>query len=118
MDVVKDVRPRARDLRALGFRLAIDDLGAGYAGLTSFATLEPEIVKLDMSLVRDVHAEPIKERLVESIVSLCRGLSMKVVAEGIETVEELDAVRRLGCDYGQGYCLARPSAIFELLDRE
>ena len=116
IDSVKDVRPRARDLRALGFRLAVDDLGAGYAGLMSFATLEPEIVKLDMSLVRNVHAEPIKERLVESIVSLCRSLDMKVVAEGIETTEELECLRRLGCDYGQGFGLARPAPGFECPD--
>ncbi len=113
LEKVTDVRVRINDLRRLGFQLAVDDLGAGYAGLTSFAVLEPEVVKLDMSLVRDVHTQPVKQRLIESIVGLCRSLSMRIVAEGIETPEELAMIRRLGCDFGQGYVFARPTPGFE-----
>jgi len=104
------VASRVRELRDMGFRVAIDDLGAGYAGLTSLARLEPEVVKLDMSLVRGLHAHPTRRRLVESIAGVCRQLGMKVVSEGVETVEERDALMGLGCDLAQGYYFARPAA--------
>ena len=109
LDEVKDVRRRTGDLRALGFQLAIDDLGAGYAGLTSFATLEPEIVKLDMSLVRGIETSPVKSHIVERVTALCRELGMRVVAEGIETSQELGRLVGIGCDYFQGYLFGRPS---------
>jgi len=112
LDDVKDVRARIAALRDLGYRIAVDDLGAGYAGLTSFANLEPEIVKLDMSLVRNVHQEPTKQRLIRSMVSLCREMSIQVVAEGVETVEERDVVVDLGCDLLQGYLFAKPGKPF------
>jgi EAL domain-containing protein (putative c-di-GMP-specific phosphodiesterase class I) len=106
------VRERAARLRALGYRLAIDDLGAGYAGLSSFTTLEPEVCKLDMSLVRDVDTLPKRRRLVESMTSLCRDLEIKVVAEGVETRGELETLRAIGCDFFQGYLLAKPGPPF------
>lgn len=112
LDEVADVRSRIGALRAMGFRIAIDDLGAGYAGLTSFASLEPEFVKIDMSLVRGVDANPTKQKLVGSVVSLCRDLGMQVIAEGVETVAERDALVGLGCDLLQGYLLARPGKPF------
>jgi EAL domain-containing protein (putative c-di-GMP-specific phosphodiesterase class I)/CheY-like chemotaxis protein len=110
LDTVADAPRRARALRDAGFRLAVDDLGAGYAGLTTFATLEPELVKLDMSLVRGCHESVTRQRIVSSVVTLAREMSMRVVAEGIETDGELACVRRLGCDLLQGFRLARPSA--------
>jgi EAL domain-containing protein (putative c-di-GMP-specific phosphodiesterase class I)/CheY-like chemotaxis protein len=112
LDEVKDVRAKIVDLRRMGFRLAIDDLGAGYAGLTSFATLEPEFVKLDMSLVRDVDKNPMKEKLVRSMTLLCKDLGMMVVAEGVETQSERDLLVALGCDLLQGYLLAKPGRPF------
>jgi EAL domain-containing protein (putative c-di-GMP-specific phosphodiesterase class I) len=116
IDDVKDIQARVLRLRRLGFRIAIDDLGAGYAGLSSFAALEPEIVKLDMSLVRDVHKSAIRQRLVESMTSLCKEMSMQVVAEGIELREELESVRRSGCDLLQGYLFAKPGPPFPHAD--
>ena len=107
---VNDARGRAADLRRRGFRIAIDDLGAGYAGLTSFATFEPEIVKLDMSLVRGIGASAVKRVIVGRIAGLCRDLKMRVVAEGIETEDELACMIELGCEYLQGYLLGRPEA--------
>ncbi len=115
LDEVLDVRSRIAALRALGFRIAIDDLGAGYAGLTSFASLEPEFVKIDMSLVRGVDASTTKQKLVRSVVSLCGDLGMQVIAEGVETVAERDALLSLGCDLLQGYLLARPGKPFPAL---
>jgi EAL domain-containing protein (putative c-di-GMP-specific phosphodiesterase class I) len=112
LDGVKDVGATIAELRGLGFRIAIDDLGAGYAGLTSFATLQPEFVKLDMSLIRDVDKSAVKEKLVRSMTTLCRDLAMSVVAEGIETIEEREALVHAGVDLLQGYLLARPGKPF------
>jgi EAL domain-containing protein (putative c-di-GMP-specific phosphodiesterase class I) len=112
IDDVKDIQVRVAALRRLGFRIAIDDLGAGYAGLSSFAALEPEIVKLDMSLVRDVHKSEIRQRLIVSMTTLCKEMNMRVVAEGVEHAEESAIVRRAGCDLIQGYLYARPGAPF------
>jgi EAL domain-containing protein (putative c-di-GMP-specific phosphodiesterase class I) len=110
LEGVDALRSRVRSLKELGYRLAVDDLGAGYAGLTSFATLEPEVVKLDRSLVVGVDKEPIQRRLITSIVGLCRDLGSKVVAEGVETASERDALAELGCDLLQGYLFGRPGA--------
>jgi EAL domain-containing protein (putative c-di-GMP-specific phosphodiesterase class I) len=109
---VKDLRARIATLREMGFRIAVDDLGAGYAGLTSFALLEPEIVKLDMSLVRDVHLNSTKQKLVRSMTALARDMGMMVVGEGVETMEERQALEALGCDLLQGYLFAKPSKPF------
>lgn len=112
VDGIKDVKARIARLRGLGFRIAIDDLGAGYAGLSSFALLEPEVIKLDMSLVRDVHTSEIRRRLVESMTSVSKDLGMRVVAEGVETAEELACLQRCGCELAQGYLFAKPGPPF------
>ena len=112
LDGVTDVRAKIAELRRMGFRIAIDDLGAGYAGLTSFATLEPDIVKLDMSLVRDVDTNRQKEKVVRSITALCKELGILVVAEGVETVGERETLVSIGCDLLQGYLLAKPGRPF------
>lgn len=109
LDEISNVRRRASDLRRGGYRLAVDDLGAGYAGLASFANLEPEIVKLDMSLIRDIDTSEVRGRIVHRMTDLCRDLGMKVVAEGIETTRELIRIREVGCDFAQGYLFGRPS---------
>ncbi len=112
LDGVKDARGRVQRLKDRGFRIAIDDLGAGYAGLASFAVLEPDLVKIDMSLVRNVHLEPAKRKLVRAIVSLSADLGMAVVAEGVETPEERDVLIDQGCDLLQGFYFARPGPAF------
>jgi EAL domain-containing protein (putative c-di-GMP-specific phosphodiesterase class I)/CheY-like chemotaxis protein len=112
LEDVRDVRARVARLRELGFRIAIDDLGAGYAGLTSFAQLHPEAVKIDMSLIRHVHREPTKQKLVRSVTALCGEMQMQVIAEGVETAEERDRLVALGCDLLQGYLFARPGPAF------
>jgi EAL domain-containing protein (putative c-di-GMP-specific phosphodiesterase class I)/ActR/RegA family two-component response regulator len=115
LHTVRDVHARVARLRHMGFRIAVDDLGAGYAGLTSFAQLEPEVVKLDMSLVRGIHAQPTKQTLVRTMIAMCRELGMQVVAEGIETREERDAVADAGCDLLQGYLFAKPGNAFPVV---
>jgi EAL domain-containing protein (putative c-di-GMP-specific phosphodiesterase class I) len=112
LEKVTDVTAKLAELRRMGFRIAIDDLGAGYAGLTSFATLEPEFVKLDMSLVRDIDRNHTKEAVVRSMASVCKELGMQVVAEGVETAEECELLVALGCDFLQGYFLAKPGRPF------
>jgi EAL domain-containing protein (putative c-di-GMP-specific phosphodiesterase class I) len=108
LEEIKDVAARVGRLRSLGYRIAVDDLGAGYAGLTSFAHLEPEVVKVDMSLIRGIDQSPMKQKLLGSIVSLCRDLGIEIIAEGIETTAERDALVRVGGDLCQGYLFARP----------
>ncbi len=112
VDSVNDLRNRVAKVRETGYRVAVDDLGAGYAGLTSFALLEPDIVKIDMSLVRDVDTSAVKQRLILSITRLCRDMGIEVVGEGVETVAERDMLIQLGCDLLQGYCFAKPSEPF------
>jgi EAL domain-containing protein (putative c-di-GMP-specific phosphodiesterase class I) len=112
IEEVNDVERRVSRLRELGFRIAVDDLGAGYAGLSSFALLEPEIVKLDVSLLRDIDQSPVKQKLVASMTALCKDMGFLVVAEGIETPAERDCVVALGCDLLQGFLFARPGRPF------
>jgi EAL domain-containing protein (putative c-di-GMP-specific phosphodiesterase class I) len=110
---VKNVAECVAKLKALGFQVAIDDLGAGYAGLTSFTQLEPEVAKLDMSLVRGIDSDSRRQSIVRSIKSLCDELGMMVIAEGVETPSERDMLVALGCDLLQGYLFARPGRNFE-----
>lgn len=112
LDDVADLRERVAALRAAGYRIAIDDLGAGYSGLNTFATLRPEYVKLDMALVRSVDADPTKQRIARMLVELSTDLNISVVAEGVETRPELDHLVPFGCDLLQGYYFARPGAPF------
>jgi len=107
-----DVQERVGAVRKLGFRIAIDDLGAGYAGLSSFALLEPEIVKIDMTLTRNIDRSQVKQKLVGSLCGLCREMDMTVVTEGVESGDECDTLVNLGCDLLQGYRFARPGRPF------
>ncbi|MBI5487894.1 MAG: EAL domain-containing protein [Deltaproteobacteria bacterium] len=112
LDQVENPGRAVAALRERGFRIAVDDLGAGYAGLTSFTQLSPDVAKLDMSLVRGVDTDERRARVIGSITALCHELSVLVVAEGVETVAERDALLGLGCDLFQGYLFARPAAPF------
>jgi EAL domain-containing protein (putative c-di-GMP-specific phosphodiesterase class I)/CheY-like chemotaxis protein len=109
LEQIPDLRPRVSILRQYGFRMALDDIGAGYAGLSSFTLLDPDIVKLDNVLVHDVDSSPTKKRLVASMTRLCGDLGMQVVAEGVETAAERDVLAELGCDIMQGYLFAYPT---------
>jgi len=97
------------EVRGRGVYLVVDDLGAGYSNLKYIADLHPRIVKLDRELVAGLTKGTRLHKLVSAIVVLCRELGARVVAEGIETQEELFAVRDAGAHYGQGYLLARPA---------
>jgi EAL domain-containing protein (putative c-di-GMP-specific phosphodiesterase class I) len=109
LDDVQGLKARLTRLRELGFRVALDDLGEGYAGLSSLVRLAPEFVKIDMSLVRDVHKDDTRRRVIGSIVTLCRELGCAVIAEGVETIDERDALTHLGCELLQGFLFGRPT---------
>ena len=107
-----DLRYRVAELRELGFRIAIDDLGGGHARMGTFSPLDTDFVKLDMSLVRDVDKHQMKQRLIRSITDLCRQQGTMVIAEGVETDSEAKVLVDLGCDLLQGYLIARPMPPF------
>ena len=92
----------------LGFSFAIDDVGAGYSGLETVAALKPAYLKIDIALVRDVHQKKVSQQVVKAILEMGEGLGATVIAEGIQTQEEADALRDLGVEWGQGYFFARP----------
>src|SRR5690606_19909865 len=96
------------EARSKGVKLAVDDLGAGFSNLKYIADLAPDVVKLDRELIAGVSVGTRQHRLMRSLVRLCEDMGARVVAEGIETVEELRAVMEAGVHYGQGYLLARP----------
>jgi PAS domain S-box-containing protein len=110
LERVSDLVARLKKLRGLGFHIAVDDLGAGYAGLSSFSRLEPEVVKLDMSLVRGIDTSSRRRSVVRAMVELAgRDLGMLVICEGIETAAERDTLAALGADLLQGFLFAKPS---------
>ena len=102
-DVLKEIRARS------GIHLVVDDLGAGYSNLKRIADLSPHVVKLDRGLVCGLDRSPRQHQLVSSVVRLCMDLEALVVAEGVETEDELMALTDTGAHYGQGYLFARPA---------
>ena len=112
LDNVPDLESRIRRLRTMGFRIAIDDIGAGYSGLNSFTMLRPDLVKLDMALVRDIDKDPVKQRLAMLMCQLCADLGIGVIGEGVETHAERETLLALGCDLLQGYLFGRPAHPF------
>jgi EAL domain-containing protein (putative c-di-GMP-specific phosphodiesterase class I) len=92
-----------------GFTSAIDDFGAAYAGLELLCGFQPDVVKIDMSLVRNIHLKPAQFTIVKGFVGTCDELGVKVVAEGVEAPEEVTALRRMGVKLFQGFLFARPS---------
>lgn len=96
-------------LRETGFAFAVDDLGAGYNSLAILADLQPQTVKIDMSLVRDIHLNERRRRIVETVVHLAASTGARVVAEGVEVAEEAGALGELGCDLLQGYFFGKPA---------
>ncbi|MDB4928120.1 MAG: Response regulator of zinc sigma-54-dependent two-component system [Myxococcaceae bacterium] len=112
LEGIERLEEKLAGLRAMGGRIAVDDLGAGYSGLSYFAAVRPDIIKLDMSLVRGVDRDALKQRVVRSMTDLARSLDIEIVGEGVETVAERDALVDAGCTHLQGYLFARPAAPF------
>jgi EAL domain-containing protein (putative c-di-GMP-specific phosphodiesterase class I)/GGDEF domain-containing protein len=95
--------------RDAGYGVAVDDVGTGYSGLASIAEIKPDFMKIDMSLVRGIDANPVKRALLETMLAFAEKIGCRIVAEGIETESELVCLIRLGAHFGQGYYLGRPA---------
>ncbi|WP_235318353.1 EAL domain-containing protein [Planococcus sp. CAU13] len=95
--------------RRQGFRIAIDDAGTGYNSLKTILSLKPEFIKIDKFLIRDIHLQPAQQQLVSLLMEFASQSDTFIVAEGIETVQELRFLKTLGIHYGQGYALGRPA---------
>lgn len=109
---IADLDGRLTELRRLGYRLAVDDLGSGYSGLSSICEVRPEVVKIDMSLVRDIDRSQAKSSLVRFLVAACsREMGVTVVAEGVETEAERERLVSFGCTWLQGYLYGRPEPL-------
>ena len=92
-----------------GFKTAIDDFGAGYSGLNMLADMQTDLVKLDMALVRNIDTDKIRQTIIRGILQVCADLNISVIAEGIESREELKTLQSMGIELFQGYYFARPS---------
>jgi EAL domain-containing protein (putative c-di-GMP-specific phosphodiesterase class I) len=103
-------RDTMRYFTDLGMSFAVDDVGAGYSGLDTIEKLRPHYLKIDIGLVREVHASAVKRAMVKAIIALGHGIDAKVIAEGIGNEEETQVLRAMGVDFGQGYHLAKPDA--------
>jgi EAL domain-containing protein (putative c-di-GMP-specific phosphodiesterase class I) len=101
-------RETMADFTQVGMSFAVDDVGAGYSGLESIHKLKPSYIKIDMGLVQDVHVSTVNRAMAKAIITLGHKIGAEVIAEGIQSEEELQVLRALGVDFGQGYHLARP----------
>ncbi len=110
LEAIANAQDKVQQLRSFGFEIAMDDLGAGHNGLAAFTQLGPEVVKLDMKLIRNVDQEERQCELVRVMHDFCVARGMRVIAEGVETREELKALVEIGVDLFQGYLIARPES--------
>jgi EAL domain-containing protein (putative c-di-GMP-specific phosphodiesterase class I) len=92
-----------------GFKTAIDDFGAGYAGLNFLAEIQTDMIKLDMALIRNIEQDKIRQAIIKGILQVCAELSTTVIAEGVETYEELSVLQSFGIELFQGYYFAKPA---------
>ncbi|MGE6489794.1 EAL domain-containing protein [Paenisporosarcina sp. NPDC076898] len=97
--------------RQQGFRVAVDDAGTGYNSLKTLVYLKSEFIKIDKSLIRNIHSNPAQQHLVELLLEFAAQSKTSVIAEGIETLSELRFLQRLGVPYGQGYALGKPNSL-------
>jgi EAL domain-containing protein (putative c-di-GMP-specific phosphodiesterase class I) len=97
------------EYKRMGFRTAIDDFGAGYSGLNLLAKFQPDLIKLDMELIRGIDGDAVRRAIVLSIVMVCRDLSIGIIAEGVETEAEYRALRDCGIGLFQGFLFAKPA---------
>ncbi len=110
-------RQAMKDYSDIGIVHASDDIGNGYSDLERIMELNPGFMKIDISLVRDIHKSYIKREIIKAMVSLSRGIGSQIIAEGIETKEEYLALKQLGVPYGQGYLFGRPSPTLDPINK-
>lgn len=106
---VPHVRRIIAEYRKQGFLTALDDFGAGYAGLNLLANLQPDLIKLDMELIRGIASSPTRQTIISCVTTMAAQLGVTVLAEGVETVAELTALRAAGIRLFQGYLFAKPA---------
>ena len=116
IDSYVELEPDLNQLRAAGALIAVDDAGAGYAGLRHLLALRPSLIKIDRELIQDVDRDEAKRALVSMLGTFASRVDAWILAEGVERVEELDALVSLGVPLVQGYCLARPAPPWAQLD--
>ncbi len=107
-----------QEYRKKGYLIAVDDAGAGYSSLEAIAEIYPDYIKLDMALIRNIDTDPVKQALVETFVQFANKVKCKIIGEGIETKSELEALIKMGVDYGQGFLLGRPKRGFSMIADE
>lgn len=108
---------KIRALREMGAVIALDDFGTGYSSMSYLADLPLDELKIDQSFVRRMNGNPTVLEIVRTIISLAHGLKLQVVAEGVETEAEAEALQRLGCEIGQGYLFGRPDEALRMLSK-
>jgi EAL domain-containing protein (putative c-di-GMP-specific phosphodiesterase class I) len=113
VDDIGHLREIVQYYKQRGFKTAIDDFGAGYAGLNLLADIETDLVKLDMALIRNIDRDRVRQAIVKGILQVCRELRTEVIAEGVETREELNVLKSFGIELFQGFYFAKPA--FEAL---
>jgi EAL domain-containing protein (putative c-di-GMP-specific phosphodiesterase class I) len=114
LDDIDRASATLRELKDLGVRLSLDDFGTGYSSLTYLCRLPIDVVKVDRSFVSQLGTESPDASIVEMVVTLARTLQLDVVAEGVETEEQAEVLRRWGCRFAQGFLFARPMPVAEL----
>jgi len=113
---IGDLGERLARLREVGYRIALDDLGTGTVGSSLFRSLDPEFVKLDISLVRAIERDAGRQTIVRSMVRVCHELGKQLIAEGVETPDERAILHEFGCDFLQGFLFGRPGPVLERRD--
>lgn len=114
----RSLRQTLAQYRQQGFRIAVDDAGAGYSSLQAIAELNPDFVKIDMSLIRGIDRNTTKRVLVETLINFSFRINARIICEGIETREEMKTLCDLGCDYGQGFFIAPPGILQQQIRAE
>ncbi len=103
--------------RNQGYQIAIDDAGAGYSSLQAIAELQPDFIKIDRSLICDIHKDKIKENILKTMVTFAQQMNIHIIAEGIEHMDELEKLVRMGIPYAQGYLLGRPDPAMQMVEQ-
>jgi EAL domain-containing protein (putative c-di-GMP-specific phosphodiesterase class I) len=116
IDNVDDAQDVLARIREMGVRIAIDDFGTGYSSLSYLARFRPDVLKLDKSFVDNIATDPMMRTVVEGVIGLAHKLGVTVVAEGVETPEQLEHLKDARCDKMQGFLRARPVALDALLE--
>ena len=114
---VYGLKAAVKMIRESGAKVAIDDFGSGYAGLNALAEVNPDILKIDQYLIRDIHNTGIKRTLVNAVQGVCLDMGIDPIAEGVETEQELNTLNNIGIHLIQGFCTAKPLTIDQVIEQ-